>query len=124
MEELDLAFLFSNVRRDLGVDDPFVRKMLGRESPEQLAHRLVSATHLEDAKTREVLYNGGQSALSASADPMIQFAASINDDLLAVRKDYEARVTAPSRAAAERIAKARFAVYGTSVDPDATFIPA
>ncbi len=38
-----------------------------------------------------------------------------------MRKDYEARVDAPTRAAAERIAKARFAVYGTSVDPDATF---
>ena len=121
VEELDLAFLFANVRRDLGADDPFVRKMLGKESPEQLAHRLVSGTHLEDAKAREALYNGGQSALSGSADPMIQFAASINDDLLAARKDYEARVTAPTRAAAERIAKARFAVYGTSVDPDATF---
>jgi len=121
VEELDLAFLFANVRRDLGADDPFVRKMLGKESPEQLAHRLVSGTHLEDAKAREALYNGGKSALSGSADPMIQFAASINDDLLAARKDYEARVTAPTRAAAERIAKARFAVYGTSVDPDATF---
>ena len=52
---------------------------------------------------------------------MIRFAASINDDLLAVRKEYESRVDAPTRAAAERIAKARFAVYGTSVDPDATF---
>ena len=121
VEELDLAFLFANVRRDLGADDAFVRKMLGKESPEQLAHRLVSGTHLEDAKVREALYNGGQSALSGSADPMIQFAASINGDLLAARKDYEARVTAPTRAAAERIAKARFAVYGTSVDPDATF---
>jgi len=30
-------------------------------------------------------------------------------------------VDAPTRAAAEKIAKARFAVYGTSVDPDATF---
>jgi len=52
---------------------------------------------------------------------MIRFAASLNDELLAVRKNYEARVDAPTRAAAEKIAKARFAVYGTSVDPDATF---
>jgi hypothetical protein len=121
LEELNLALLFNIVRRDLGADDAFVRKMLGSESPEQLAHRLVSGTHLEDAKVREELYNGGQSAVAASTDPMIRFAASINEDLLAVRKDYEARVTAPTRAAAERIAKARFAVYGTSVDPDATF---
>ena len=121
LEELNLTLLFTIIRRDLGADDPFVRKMLGNESPEQLAHRLVSGTHLDDPKVREALYNGGQSAIAASNDPMIRFAALVNDDLLAVRKDYDARVTAPTRAAAERIAKARFAVYGTSVDPDATF---
>ncbi len=121
VEELDLTFFFSNIRRDLGTDDAFVKKMLGKESPEELAHRLVSGTNLEDPKVREELYQGGQSAVAASTDPMVRFAASIDDDLLAVRKDYEARVDAPTRAAAERIAKARFAVYGTSVDPDATF---
>lgn len=121
LEELDLAFLFTVVRRDLGADDAFVQKMLGKESPEQLAHRLVTGTHLEDPKVREELYKGGQSAVAASTDPLIRFAASINDELLAVRKENEARVDAPTRAAAEKIAKARFAVYGTSVDPDATF---
>lgn len=120
-EELNLAFSFTNVRRNLGTDDAFVRKVLGRESPEQLAHRLVSGTHLEDPKVREALYKGGQSAIDSSDDPMIRFALSLNDDLLAVRKDYEARVDAPTRANAEKIARARFAVYGTSVDPDATF---
>jgi hypothetical protein len=95
--------------------------MLGKESPEQLAHRLVTGTHLDDAKVREGLYTGGQAAIAASTDPMILFAASMDPDLRAVRKEYEARVDAPTRAAAERIAKARFAVYGTSVDPDATF---
>ncbi|MGC2246368.1 MAG: S46 family peptidase, partial [Terriglobales bacterium] len=121
MEELDLAYTFTLIRRDLGADDPFVKKMLGKESPEQLAHRLVSGTHLDDPKVREELYNGGESAIEASQDPMIRFEASIDGDLLAVRKEYEAHVDAPTRAAAERIAKARFAVYGTRVDPDATF---
>src|ERR1700733_875856 len=121
LEELNLVFLFTVVRRDLGTDDPLVRKMLGKESPEQLAHKLVTGTHLEDPKVREELYNGGQSAVDASKDPMIRFVASINGDLLAIRKEYEARVDAPTRSAAEKIAKARFAVYGTSVDPDATF---
>ena len=121
IEELDLTFSFTRIRRDLGTDDEFVKKMLGKESPEQLAQGLVNGTRLEDPKVREELYKGGQRAVEASTDPMIRFAASINPDLLAVRKDYEARVDAPTRAAAERIAKARFAVYGTSVDPDATF---
>jgi len=123
LEELKLAFLFTIMRRDMGADDPFVRKMLGKESPEQLAQRLISGTKLEDAKLREELYDGGQSAVAASSDPMVRFAALISDDLLAMRKDYEARVDAPTRAAAKRIANARFAVYGTSIDPDATFTP-
>src|SRR6266496_3225072 len=121
LEELNLTYLFTVIRRDLGADDSLVRKMLGTESPEQLAHKLVSGTHLEDAKVREDLYKGGKAAVTASDDPMIRFYASIDSDRREVRKEYEARVEAPTRAAAERIAKARFAAYGTSVDPDATF---
>jgi hypothetical protein len=121
LEELKLTYLFTNVRRFLGADDAFVQKMLGKESPEQLARRLVNGTHLDDPQVREQLYKGGQSSVDKSADPMIQFAASVDPDRRAARKDYEARVEAPTRAAAERIARARFAVYGTSVDPDATF---
>jgi hypothetical protein len=121
LEELQLGLRFTQIRRNLGTDDPFVKKMLGKDSPEQLAHKLVSGTHLEDPKLREQLYKGGQSAIDASTDPMIRFAAALNSDLVAQRKEYEAKVDAPTRAAAEKIAKARFAVYGTSVDPDATF---
>ena len=121
VEELTFASIFLWIRRDLGTDDQFVKKMLGKEAPEQLAHRLISGTHLDDAKVREGLYTGGQAAISSSADPLIAFIISIDPDLRAIRKDYEAKVEAPIRSAAERIAKARFAVYGTSVDPDATF---
>jgi hypothetical protein len=84
---------------------------------------LVSETKLDDPKVREALYSGGQAAIAGSDDPMIKFAALVDPDRRTVRKEYESRVDAPTRAAAERIAKARFAVYGTSVDPDATFTP-
>jgi Peptidase S46 len=70
---------------------------------------------------RETLFNGGQAAINASDDPMIRFAIVIDPDLRAIRKEYEAKVDAPTRASAERIAKLRFAIYGTSIDPDATF---
>ncbi len=121
LEELSLAYAFTGIRRDLGADDPFVHKMLGKESPEQLAHRLVTETHLDDPKVREELFKGGQSAIDASNDPMIRFAVLVNPDLLAVRKEAENRIDSPTRAATQKIAKARFAVYGTSIDPDATF---
>lgn len=121
LEKLNLALLFSQMRRDLGVDDPFVQKVLGKDSPEQLAERLVNGTQLNDPKVRESLYQGGQSAIASSQDPVIRFVAGIDPDLLAIRKEYEAKVDAPTRAAAERIAKARFAIYGTTIYPDATF---
>jgi peptidase S46-like protein len=121
LEELQLAFMLTTVRRDLGADDPFVHKLLGNESPEQLAHRLVTETKLDDPKARVALYDGGEAAVNASTDPMIVLARSIDPELRASRKDHEARIDAPTRAASEKIAKARFAVYGTSVDPDATF---
>ena len=121
LEEMQLRWIFSEDRRQLGVDDPLVVKMLGKESPEQLAQRLVSGTQLDQVKVREELYNGGETAINASTDPMIVFVRGIEPDLLAFRKESEAQIDAPTRAAAERIAKARFAIYGTSVYPDATF---
>ncbi len=121
LQELTLAYGFTNIQRDLGEGDPFVRKMLGDESPGQLAARLVSGTHLDDPKVREALYDGGEAAITASSDPLIRFAASIDPDLRAVRKQYEDEVVAPTRSNAERIANARFAVYGESAAPDATF---
>ena len=63
-------------------NDPFVRKMLGDESPEELAHRLVGGTRLEDPKVREDLYDDGQSAIEASNDPLIRFAKSLMGILL------------------------------------------
>jgi hypothetical protein len=121
MEELNLSFAFNSIRRDLGADDGFVRSLLGNESPEGLAHRLITTTKLDDPAVRKALYEGGQAAIDKSDDPLILFAKRIDPTLRAERKEYEARVQAPTRAASERIAKARFAVYGSKLDPDATF---
>ncbi len=123
LEEMQLGWIFSAARRQLGVDDPLVVKMLGKESPEQLAQRLVAGTYLDDPAVRADLYKGGEAAIQASTDPMIVFVRSIEPDLLAIVKNSEAQIDAPTRAAAERIAKARFAIYGTSIYPDATFTP-
>ena len=121
LEDVTLAFAFAQIRERLGTDDPLTKKILGRESPTELAHRLVSGTKLGDPAVRTALYDGGQKAIDASTDPMIVFVRALEPQARAIRKDYETRIDAPTRVAAEKIAKARFAVYGTSVDPDATF---
>jgi hypothetical protein len=67
------------------------------------------------------LWQGGAAAVDASTDPMIQLARAIEPEARKVRKEFEDKVEAPVELASEKIAKARFAVLGTSVYPDATF---
>ncbi|MBD5654328.1 MAG: S46 family peptidase [Candidatus Eremiobacteraeota bacterium] len=121
LEQTELTFALQQVREQLGTDDPITKQVLGKESPSELAHRLVAGTKLADPAVRKALFTGGQAAIDASTDPMILYAKALDAAARAATKDFEARVTAPTRAAAERIAKARFAIFGTSIDPDATF---
>ena len=121
LEELTLAFWLSKTRELLTTDDPRVRQLLGRESPEALAHRLVSGTHLDDPAYRRRLWEGGIAAIRASDDPLIRFVLANDGIGRALLDRYRAEVDAPITAAQSRLAQARFAVYGNTLYPDATF---
>ncbi|WP_434391290.1 S46 family peptidase [Melittangium boletus] len=120
LETLQLAFAFTKLREELGTEHPFVKKVLGKESPRSLATRLVKGSKLADLKTREQLLAGGKAAIEASKDPMIQLAVLIDPDARAIRKRYEEEVDAVVRKNSELVAQARFDVYGTQIYPDAT----
>ena len=70
---------------------------------------------------RKALWDGGLKAVTASDDPMIQYVLRIDPEARRIRAQYEEQVTGPATRAAEAIAKARFAVYGATTYPDATF---
>jgi hypothetical protein len=70
---------------------------------------------------RLALFEGGKKAVDASDDPMIALARAVDDEARALRKTYESEVEGPEGRAQRAIADARFAVYGTSIYPDATF---
>jgi hypothetical protein len=120
LDEVQLGWWLSKVREILTVDDPRIAQLLGRESPEQLAARLARGTRLGDRAVRKALWEGGLAAVQASNDPLIQFLLRIQDVTRSTRADYEGRVQAPTDRASEALAKARFAVFGTSLYPDAT----
>jgi len=122
LERLELTFWLTKVREYLTADDPRTKAFLGEQSPEDLGERL-SASTLGDPKVRKALWDGGMAAVQASRDRMIAYVLATDPTARAVRKAYEEKVSGPSDRAAERIAAARFAVYGTSVYPDATFTP-
>ncbi|MDP3855858.1 S46 family peptidase [Phenylobacterium sp.] len=121
LEEVYLGFWLSKTREYLTTDDAAVKTLLGRESPERLAARAVKGSKLADPAVRKALWDGGLAAVEASDDPMIQLVLRNDPAARAVRKVWETEVTGPVDRAAERIARAKFAVYGDAVYPDATF---
>ena len=120
-EVLRLSFGLERMREWLGPDDPLVRKVFGNDSPDALANRLVHESMLADPAARMALYEGGKAAVDASQDPMIRLAAAVDPEARALRKRFEEQVEGPVQRGQEAIARARFAAYGTSIYPDATF---
>jgi hypothetical protein len=90
------------------------------ESADAAANRLVSTSRVLDPAFRKALLEGGSTAVDASTDPLIAFART------ATGRQREDSVRWQNIQAAEtvqkqRLARALFAAYGTSLPPDATF---
>jgi hypothetical protein len=121
LEQLELEWSLSKAREYLGADDPDTRLMLGKESPEDLSARLVSGTKLGDPAVRKALWEGGAAAIAASTDPMIVYARSLEPRQRALQKAVDSQYQGPLAAAGAKLADARFAAYGATLYPDATF---
>lgn len=119
-EKLKLEFALTKLRETLGTDHPFVVQILGKESPEQVAKRLVDGTKLGDSAFRKALWQGDSTAIEKSDDTFLKLARAIDAEARAIRKRYENEVSAIEQKNAELIARARFAQLGTKVYPDAT----
>ncbi|MGB8602780.1 MAG: S46 family peptidase [Rhizomicrobium sp.] len=120
LEKLALEFWLTKLRENLTADAEGTKVFLGKESPEGLAAKLATSK-LADPTYRKALWDGGLKAIKASDDPMIRFVLATDATSRAVRKEFEEKIDGPLDRANERIAKARFAVYGNSLYPDATF---
>ena len=121
LEALYIEFWLSKTREYLGADTPATVMVLGRESPEDLARRLVEGSRLADPALRKALWAGGLPAIQASTDPMIQFVLHTDPLSRAARQLWEDDVAGPMDRASERISRVRFAFYGPNIYPDATF---
>lgn len=121
LDQVRLSFSLERMREWLGPDDPLVRQIFGRDSPDLLAARLIAGSRLADPAVRMALYEGGQAAIDASDDTMIRLAVAVDPEAAALRKRMEVEVEGPTRQAQEAIAAARFRTLGTGVYPDATF---
>jgi hypothetical protein len=121
LEQLYLEHWLLKSREYLASEPAARDAVLGRESPQGLSARLVAGSKLGDPAVRKALWDGGWAAIQASDDPMIKYALRMDAAARDARETWETQVEGPTARAAERIARARFAVYGDSVYPDATF---
>jgi len=121
LERLYLEFWLSKTRELLGADAPAVGMLLGKESPEGLAQRLVAGSKLADPAVRKALWDGGLPAVEASDDPMIQFVLRTDPLSRAARQVWDEEVTGPVQDAGERIARVRYALDNHGIYPEANF---
>jgi hypothetical protein len=128
-ETLKLADGLQFLAITLGPDSELVKKVLAGKSPRERAYELIAGTKVRDPKVREKIFADIEAAakggkpydLAALNDPMIEVARVVDPASRAVRKRFENEVDEPKRQAYAALAKAKFAMDGDKVYPDATF---
>ena len=121
LETVKLADSLGMMVEVMGADNDLVKKVLVGKSPRERAAELVQGSKLGDVAVRKQLAAGGMKAINDSRDPMIELAKLVDPASRQVRQTYEQQVDEPQREAYGKIANARFALYGSSAYPDATF---
>jgi hypothetical protein len=94
-------------------------ELQGRSIPD-FAQKLIQGTKLDDVAERKRLFKGGAEAIAGSEDPLILLVRRLEVAARKVRQEVDEIDEIQSQAYAE-IAKIRFAKFGTSIAPDATF---
>ena len=107
--------------REMGPADPFLKILLAGKSPQEAAKEMVNGTKLTDAAVRKQLVEGGEAAVAASTDSMIVLARRLDPMRRERIKWMDDNVESVEQRAGEQLGKARFAAYGKSAYPDATF---
>ena len=121
LEQVELADDLSYAQQLLGPQHAYVKAVLGGQSPAEVAAKAIHGTKLADPKVREALVKGGEAAVAASNDSLIVLARKMDPFSREFIKWREDKVESVLTVAGQQIGKARFAVYGKSTYPDATF---
>jgi hypothetical protein len=121
LEQTELADDLAYAQQLLGPRNPYLKAVLGGRSPAEVAAKAIQGTKLADPKVREAFVKGGEPAVAASNDPLIALARKMDPFSREFIKWREDKVESVLTEAGQKIGKARFAAYGKSTYPDATF---
>ena len=120
-EKARLAASLELAAKELPADELVLKTVLDGRTPQQAAEALVDGTKLADPAARKQLIEGGQAAVNSSTDSMIVLARKLDPHHREMVRWLEDNVDSVEQRAGEQLGKARFAVYGKTTYPDATF---
>lgn len=120
MEESLLTAWLEEAKKTLGANDPFIKAALGDAEVAEVVKRAVNETKLKDVAERKALLDNPD-LITKSTDPMVTLARRVEPVIRELRAWNEEKITSVETRAGEKIAKARFAVYGRTIPPDANF---
>lgn len=121
MEEEIVTETLQESLEELGPEDPFIKTVLRGKSPAEVAKEIIGGTKVNDPAFRKALLEGGAAAVNQSTDPLVVLLRKVDPLLRELRATFERDIESVETAAGEKIGKARFAIYGKSISPDATF---
>ena len=123
MEMASVAGALQFAVEQLGANDPFVKIALHGMTASEAAKHWIANTKLEDPAFRHKLVDGGTAAVAASDDPLIVLARELDPLRREMIKWEQDNVDSVEERAGEQLGRARFAAYGRTTYPDATFTP-
>ncbi len=117
LERALIAQRLSELEATLGAGDPTVKRMLGGQSPDTVAARLVRTTALMDSAAFRSMLDEG---FLGSGDPVVPVIEALAP-LYFTRNQQLENFQEQEQVLIGRLARARFAVYGKDFPPDASF---
>lgn len=120
-EKLFMKTALNLAEEKLGKDDPYVEAVLHGGPVDSTVDSLVDGTKLADVALRKQLMDGGEAAIAASTDPMIETARRVDPIIRESQRKLRDTIGSVLTPAGEKLGKARFLVYGKDAYPDATF---
>jgi hypothetical protein len=122
LQQALLTTVLTEARDNLGAQDAFVQAAFqGASSPADAAAAALRNTKLTDPAARKALLDGGLAAVQASEDPLVVFARRVEPPLRETTEWVRNNIQSVESRAGEQLGLARFAIYGKSTYPDATF---
>ena len=122
--QMEIARITGALQLDIegaGKDDPFVKTVLNGKTPAEVAAALVNGTKLADPAVRKQLVEGGEAAVAGFDRSDDRAREKARSDAARTHQVEQDNVESVEQRAGEQIGKARFAVYGKTTYPDATF---